>query len=183
MPGPRSWASHRCWVLAAVVLAGCSSGGEDTSSELPDALVEAPSVDRRGAVLGELGGPDAFVITVDEVGGSVSRFESWSYFAAGTQIDFVDGELLWDVEIDGLPDGSLLPLMYDPLEFAMLASRADTLATLGDVDVRRVVSDADMDVEGAELWAGEQLLLLFVDDLLVSVETFPLAPGTQEVAG
>jgi hypothetical protein len=171
------------WVLPVVALAGCGGGGAGDSGSSPDELVQAVSVDRRGAVLSELGGPDAFVITVDEVDGSVSRFETWSYFEAATQIDFVDGELLWDVEIDALPDGSWLPLMYDPMEFTMLASRADTLAALGDVDVRRVTNDADFEVSGAELWAGEQLLLMFVDDQLISVETFPLAPGVQEVAG
>lgn len=177
----QTWVGRCSWAIAALALVGC--GGGDGSGSLPDQMVEAASVDRRGAVLSELGGPDAFVITVDDVDGSVSRFESWSYFEAATQIDFVDGELLWDVAIDALPDGSWLPVMYDPMDFTMLASRADTLAGLGDVDLRRVASDADLEVAGAELWAGEQLLLMFVDDQLISVETFPLAPGVQEVAG
>jgi hypothetical protein len=101
----------------------------------------------------------------------------------GTQIDFVDGELLWDIEVGGLPDGTLLPLMYEPMEFTMLASVDATLAALGDVVLEPVDAVSEFEVDGAELWAGEQLALAFVDDALVYVETFPLASGEQEVEG
>lgn len=152
-------------------------------AELKATYVDVESQDRRPALLAELGGPDAFVITVDEIAGTVSRFESWSYFAEGTQIDLVDGEVLWDVAIEVLPDGTWLPLMYDPREFTMLASKADTLAAIADVTLARLDSDVDIEVDGAEVWAGEQLVLAFVDDRLVYVESFPLAPGDQELAG
>lgn len=194
----RSGVGRRCLVSVALVLAGCSGGDDDVVGDgvasgdmetprgtlaLPDVPVVAESVDRRPAFLSELGGPDAFVITVDEFDGTVSRFESWSYYSAGTQIDFVDGELLWDIEVGGLPDGTWLPLMYEPMEFTMLASVEATLAALGDVDLRPVDAVSAFEVDGAELWAGEQLALAFVDDALVYVETFPLAPGEQEVEG
>lgn len=192
-------------VVVVAIVTACGGGSDDTAGdsdgassrdgddgvqsidadvpidELGAALADVESVDRRPAVLSELGGPDAFVITVDEVDGTVSRFESWSYFGAATQIDFVDGELLWDIEIGGLPDGTLLPLMYEPMEFTMLASVDDTLAALSGVDLQSVAAAADFEVEGAELWAGEQLALAFVADQLIYVETFPLAPGDQEV--
>ncbi len=175
-------------LVGAVALVACGGGGDsqgggDLAEQLPDAPVEAESIDRRPAILSELGGPEAFVITVDEFDGTISRFESWSYYSANTQIDFVDGELLWDIQIGALPDGTLLPLTYEPTEFTMLASVDDTLATLGDVDLEPIESAADFEVEGAELWAGEQLALAFVDDRLIYVEAFPLAPGEQEVDG
>ena len=190
-----------CCALA-LALAACGGGDGDTATPSPGAeqapageigpadladlgatFADVESIDRRPALLADIGGPDAFVITVDEIDGTLSRFESWSYFAAGTQIDLVDGEVLWDIAIDPLPDGSLLPLMYDPMEFTMMASRDDTLRTLEGVDVRRIESDVDVEVDGTEVWAGEQLMLGFVDDHLVYVETFPLAPGEQEIAG
>jgi hypothetical protein len=173
-----------------------SSGGEPGGGDEPatidpgtpiedlgEVLADVESIDRRPAVLSELGGPDAFVITVDEVGGTVSRLESWTYFSAQTQIDFIDGELLWDIEIEPLAEGAWLPRGYSPVEFTMLASVDDTLASLTDVDLQPVEAVTDFEVEGAELWAGEQLALGFIDDRLIYVETFPLAPGEQEVVG
>lgn len=132
------WRKFGSALLASItiVAAGCSSGTDDNDSageqptpgatveldEIGSSLVDVESIDRRSALLAELGSPDAFVITVDDIDGVVSRFESWSYFDALTQIDLVDGELLWDIEIPGLPDGSLLPIGYSPMEFTMLSS-------------------------------------------------------------
>jgi hypothetical protein len=149
---------------ALSVLTACGGGDDDTTGgdvadvavdggatgpggtlALPEEPVVVESVDRRPAILSELGGPEAFVITVDEFDGTVSRFESWSYYSVGTQIDFVDGELLWDIEIAGLPGGSLLPLAYDPTEFTMLASVDATLAALGDVDLQPVDAASEFD--------------------------------------
>lgn len=139
------------------------------------------SIDRRGELLGELGGPDAFVISADEIAGEVSRLESWTYYAAGSQIDLIDGEILWTAPLDDLPDGSWLPLAYSPLEFTLLATVDETLASLPDVDLRSLPdAAAELDVPGAEIWAGEQLALVFVDDALVYVEAFALAPVPPE---
>lgn len=147
----------------------------------PPPAPDVASIDRRPELLGQLGGPDAFVITVDEIDGTTSRFESWSYFDARTQIDFVDGEVLWDLEIDDVPDGTYLPLLYSPMEFDMLASVDDTLASLADVELERVADSDGLDEPGAELWAGEQLVLGFSDGELIYVESMPLASGEPEV--
>ena len=186
-------------IAASVLFTACSSSdeaiGDDAASDVvgdlsadaagdvdPADFVGLELTDRRPAILSELGAPDSFVITVDEVDGTVSRFESWSYFDARTQIDFVDGELLWDLETEPLPDGSWLPLGYSPMEFEMLASVDETLESLGDVELSEIDA-TDMEVDGAEVWAGEQLLLVFVDDQLVLVETFPLSTDEPEVVG
>lgn len=156
-------------------------GGGEGEVTLED-VAGFESVDRRSELLSELGAPDAFVITVDELGGEVSRLESWTYYEAGSQIDLIDGEILWNVEIDDLPDGSLLPLTYSPMEFEMLASVDDTLAALDGVDLIQLeAATAEFEVDGSELWAGEQLALAFVDDALVYVEAFALAPEEPEV--
>lgn len=175
----------RGWSVMAVAMLGLvvvSCGGDGDGGVTAGDVRGVVSVDRRPELLAELGAPDAFVISVDEVDGSVSRFESWSYFPAGVQIDLVDGEVVWSVQIDELPDGSLLPLAYQPTEFTMLASRAETMAVLEGVELEVLSSSADVEVDGAELWAGEQLLLAFVEDRLVYVETYPLAPVAPEVA-
>lgn len=156
-------------VVAVVMLAVAACGGDDVVGE--DVVGE----DRRPDVLAELGGPDAFVVSVDEVDGGVVRFESWRYYETATQIDFADGEVLWSVAIDPLLDGSLYPLWFDPAEFVMLASRDKVMAVLGDVALTEIDVD-DEAMPGAVLLAGDQLLLGFVDDKLVYVETFPLSP-------
>ena len=147
-----------------------------------DDVAGIESVDRRSEVLALVGGPDAFVISLDEVGGEVSRLESWSYYEAESQIDFIDGEILWDVEIDDVPDGMLLPLGFTPTEFTMLSSVDEVLAGLEGVELEPLVeAAAEFEVEGAELWVGEQLALVFIDDALVYVEAFALAVDDQVV--
>ena len=135
--------------------------------------------DRRPDLLAELGGPDAFVVTADEIDGTVVRFESWMYYEAATQIDLVDGEILWSVEIGPLPDGTLYPLWYDPAEFELLTSMEEVRSGLGDVELVEVALD-DEAVPSGMFLAGDQLLLGFVDDQLVYVETFPLSPDEAE---
>lgn len=149
--------------------------GVDAEDITFSATVDA--IDRRPELLAQLGPPESFVLSADEVGGRVSRFESWQYWSSGTQVDLVDGEIAWNIALDPLPDGSFLPLFYSPDEFVLLSSFAEVDERLGDVEFTSVDdAAADLGVEGAELWAGEQILLGFVDDRLVHVQTYPLAP-------
>lgn len=183
-------------LAALVVGSGCSGGsggsGEgDRSTDAADSVdagvldpIDVASVDRRSELRAQLGSPDAFTIRAGEFDGSVSSFETWTYYSASTQIDLVDGEIAWTVPIEPLPDGSLLPVLYDPEEFELLSSSAVVFGALGDVELEPIDGAADgFGVEGAELWAGEQLLVAFVDDQLIYVETYPLAPDDRTVAG
>jgi len=167
------------------VATGDAAGGDASSQADPIGVEDVAgfeSIDRRGELLAELGGPDAFVITVDEIGGEVVRFESWSYYEANSQIDLVDGEILWDVEIDDVPDGMLLPLAFSPMEFTMLSSVDEVLGVLEGVELESLgAAAAEFEIEGAELWVGEQLVLAFVDDALIYVETYALAADDQVV--
>lgn len=159
-------ASVAAGLVGLVALAGCTGSANDGADTSVAEQPATESVDDRSAVLAEIGAPDAFVVSVDEVDGEPARFESWTYYDADTQIDFLDGTLLWDIEIEPIDDGSFLPLQYAPGEFTMLASKADVVAELGGVELSEVDTTA-FEVEGAELLAGEQLLLAFVDDGLV----------------
>lgn len=175
--------------MALVVGSGCSggSGDGDGSTDAADAVdpalldpIDVASIDRRSELRAQLGPPDAFTISAGEFDGSVSSFETWTYYSASTQIDLVDGEIAWTVPIEPLPEGSLLPVLYDPEEFELLSSSATVFGALGDVELEPIEGAADgFDVDGAELWAGEQLLVAFVDDQLIYVETYPLAPDDE----
>lgn len=176
----------------SVVGGGDSSGGDpiggsfggDTddatagmSAEDVQLITTVDAIDRRPDLLAELGPPESFVLAADEISGRISRFESWQYWSNGTQIDLVDGEIAWNLALEPLPEGSFLPLFYSPDEFVLLSSLSEVTERLGDVEFTPVEgAAADLGVEGAELWAGEQILLGFVDDQLVHVQTYPLAP-------
>lgn len=159
-------------------------GGQGSSEETDAGSGGPPAAndpdDDRDDVLAELGPPDAFILQVGEIDDGSARFESWTYFAASTQIDFLDGEVLWDIEIDPVDEGALLPILYSPAEFDLLASKDDTTAILDGIQLSEI-DGSELEIEGAELLAGEQILLAFVDDQLVYVETYVLAPGDQEV--
>lgn len=158
--------------------AGVDAGtaAAETATDSLAAVAGIAGVDRRPDLLSELGGPDAFVITAGDVAGEISRLESWMYYSAATQIDLIDGEVLWTMPLDALPDGSLLPLSFEPTEFELLGSVDDTLGALPGVDLTPISAAADLEIPGAEVYAGEQLVLAFVDDALVYVEAFALAP-------
>jgi hypothetical protein len=61
-----------------VLVASVSAEAQSTD---PAPLTEDP-VDRRTEVRAHLGGPDAFVVTADEVDGELIRYESWMYYEA-----------------------------------------------------------------------------------------------------
>jgi hypothetical protein len=173
-----------CLLLAALPLLGCSLTdrlanllpGQQAMS-LEEALEIAPQ-DSRPTLLEEMGPPDAFSITFDELEGQVVRWESWSYFDFNTQFDFIDGELLWSVELEAVPDGSIYAHWYDPLEFQAGMSAAEVKQLLVGQELLEVNLDA-LDLEGGLALAGDQILLGFQDDQLVYVETLILSPDPE----
>lgn len=162
-------------LVVVLVLAGCS-GDDDPAAATSDAagVAESASVDRRPAILAEMGAPDSFSVSADEVDGEPVRLESWRYHEEATQIDFVDGEILWSIELERIPDGSLYPLRYEPAQFELLASAAEVRDVLPGVELTTIDLDDETIPDGVML-AGEQLLLGFVDDQLIYVEAVPLA--------
>jgi hypothetical protein len=158
------------------------------SEALPDdledlrAALAAEIVDDRPGVLAALGRPDAFDISVLEVEGGAVRLESWRYYQFGTRVDFVDGETVWTIEIDPLPDGTLFAAWYNPLDFETGMSAADASRVIaaaspaGATPERIDLSTGGEDLAGGSALVGDQILVGLHEDRVVYVETIALIP-------
>ncbi len=171
-------------ILILIPLLGCNllnrltGESEPMEEELPmsvEEALEAEPLDSRPTVLEEMGPPDAFTITFSELEGQPVRWESWSYFDLDAQLDFIDGELLWAVNLEPIADGSFFAHWYDPLAFRAGMSPAEVSALLPDVLLTEIDTSA-LEIEGSLALAGEQILFGFDSDRLVYVETFILSP-------
>jgi hypothetical protein len=139
---------------------------------LEEALA-VPVEDRRPRVLEEMGAPDTFTIKFEALEGQVVRWEEWSYFDFNARFDFVDGELLWTVDLEPVPEDTLYAHFYDPREFEADMSEAQVRALLADQDLVSLPMN-DADVPEGMLLAGDQIVMGFDKDRLVYVETFAL---------
>jgi hypothetical protein len=152
----------------------------EISAEMLAQALARETVDERPEVLALLGRPDAFKMSLLDVEGHTVRHESWWYFGLGTQIDFVDGETVWTLEVSPAPPGSISPAWYDPLAFepGMSAVAAIQLAAqaspAGLAPEIIDVSEGGQDLAGALILVGDQILLGILDDQVVYVETVPL---------
>jgi hypothetical protein len=153
--------------------------------ELQEALA-AEVVDDRPEVLGYLGRPDAFTISIVTVENVNVRMESWRYYQFGTRVDFVDGEAAWTMEIDPAPDGAIFPAWFDPLAFqegmtAAEAARAAAAASPADAEPEMIdLASGGEDLIGGVFLVGDQILIGLEDDRLVYVETMGLFPADGE---
>ncbi len=161
---------------------GLDAAGQATAAAIYDeaglSLQEAlktPSEDQRQETLRLLGPPDAFTLQWQELEGQLIRQEEWSYFDFKSRFDFVDGELLWTVDIPAAPDGSTYAHAFDPLTFKPGMSIDEAKALVGDPDLEELPLD-EADVPGGMALAGDQILLGFDQGKLVYVQTFILSP-------
>jgi len=153
---------------------------EETGVSLEEALAVSPE-DRRQDILSQLGPPDAFSLEWQELEGRQVRWEEWSYFDFLSRFDFVDGELLWTLDIDPAPDGSIYAHAYDPLAFEAGLSLDEVRTRLPDISLTELPLD-EADIPGGVMVAGDQILLGFDHDELVYVQTFMLAPEAPEAS-
>jgi hypothetical protein len=156
------------------------SPASPTEMTLAQALEVAPQ-DRRPEILRLMGVPDAITITWQDLEGQSVRLEEWSYFDAQTRFDFVDGELVWTIDIDPVPDGSLFAHLYHPLDFDSSLTVDDLKAMLADQTLVEE-SLAEADVPGGVALIGDQILLGFDGGQLTFVQTFVLSPDGQTAA-
>ena len=177
-------------LISASLACNLATGGNEPESpaDLEDlsAALEAELVDDRPGVLEYLGNPDAFDISSIEVEGQEVRRESWRYFQYGTRVDFVDGQAVWTVEIEALPEGAILAAWYHPLAFevGMSADQASQLvaeASPAGAHPQLIdLSKGGEDLSGGSALVGDQILIGLQDDRVVYVETVALVPAGGE---
>ena len=168
-------------IIILIPLLGCNllnrmgSGSSDSEAMSVEEALAVTPLDSRPTMIEEMGPPDAFTLTFQELEGQIVRWESWSYFDLTAQFDFIDGELLWSVELEPVEDGSFYAHWYDPLEFQAGMSLAEVTALFPEQEFQEIDLSA-LDVDSSLALAGEQILLGFTDDQLVYVETVILSP-------
>lgn len=178
-----SWSGALVAVVALV--AGCSSGTSDWSSDDVTAAFSAETVDDRVAVLGSMGTPDTFAISWQDVDGHLVQLESWGYHAFVTRVDFADGEFVLTTDLP-IPDAdTIYPGWYDPAVFTALMAMEDALgeaesaSPVGQSPEFVDLSDGGEDMAHMNLYVGDQIMLGFLDQQLVYVETVALAPRSD----
>lgn len=147
-----------------------------TQEDLALAL-SADLPDERPEILATLGRPDEFEIAVVQVEGGEIRRETWRYFGLGTRVDFVDGAIVWAVELEPPERRIVFPAWYDPTAFTTGMSLAEASALVqraspaGAVPEPIDLSSGGEDLTGGVLLVGDQITLGFQDGRLVYVET------------
>lgn len=192
--------SKRKWILAGLVIlmtmVACFCGlpfnlpGIIPKTDVdPDDLQEALTAeveDDRPGVRDYLGKPDAFDIAIVEVEGVAVRMESWRYYQFGLQVDFVDGEAVWMIELEPLPEGTFFARWYDPLDFvtgmtgAEAAQLVATSSPAGEEPQRIDLAEGGEDLAGGTTLVGDQIVIGLYNDLMVYVETIALIPSGGE---
>ena len=141
--------------------------------------------DHRPQVLRQMGPPDTFRILFAEANGKPLRRDEWSYFDDKTRFDFINGNLLWTINLDPMPDAAINAATYDPLSFTDGMTEEAARALLSDRNLAPVdlgsagfspADQAALGITGCDILAGDQIILGFDHDKLVYVETFALAP-------
>ncbi len=147
---------------------------EETGMTLEEAL-NTPAEDHRDRVLELMGPPDSFRLTFQELEGRNVRWEEWAYYDLGARFDFVDGQLLWTVDLEPAPEVAIYAHFYDPREFTADMSPAEAKTVLADQEVSEM-DLAEGDIPGGLMMGADQLMLGFDEGRLVYAESYYLAP-------
>lgn len=147
-----------------------------------EAVLNAETEDHRPEILSYLGNPDAFDISIVEVDGVQIRMESWRYFQYGTRVDFVDGEAVWTIPIEPMPEGTIFAAWYHPLGFkigmtAIEAIQVITAASPAGGPPELIdLAEGGEDLIGGAALVGDQIIVGLEDDQVIYVETIALIP-------
>lgn len=150
---------------------------EETGMTLEQAL-STPSEDHQVRLLELMGPPDTFRLTFQELEGTDVRWEEWAYYDLGARFDFVDGHLLWTVDLEPAPDLAIYAHLYDPREFTANMSPAEAKALLVDQEVAEM-DLAEGDIPGGLMMGADQLMLGFDQERLVYAESYYLTLEVQ----
>ena len=158
------------------------------AAAIDQALAEAPSPPVRDSrwlssdqqsVVDDFGYPDIFrLMEVDDLDGRPARYEYWTYFKGSITYSFRDGAFLSATD-ETYPEGGVLPTPYRPETFMLGNSADDVVAMLGLEDAGRFAIEGGL-VPGGAVVAGDRLLLGFLDERLVYVETLALTLGGEQ---
>jgi hypothetical protein len=124
------------------------------------------------AVVDRLGYPQSFTLLFFQEAGEDVRLETWSYYGAGTEFTFRNGELMSETALD-LSVGQLEPLPYRPDSFVAYMSLDQVVAAAG-LDRYLIIPVEKAMVDKAQVYLAEQLAFGLQDGELVSVETLAL---------
>lgn len=197
--------SNRKWVLVMLVLVmsavactcglpfnlpfiGSGAATEPLVDDLEDlqAALAAEKEDDRPEVVEYLGRPDAFDIAFVEVEGGYVRMESWRYYQFGLQVDFVDGEAVWMIELEPMPEETFFAAWYDPMEFVLgmtgseVARLVAASSPAGEEPQWIDLAEGGDDLMGGTALIGDQIVIGLDQDRLVYVETIALLPAGGE---
>jgi hypothetical protein len=172
------------WAVALVVLVGVVLVAIDLTLAGDVLLVtvdrpgeEAPRAslsDEQQSLLDELGNPDGFTIFFVDDGSESVRMETWSYYQAGREVSFVDGEL----SADESPEPAVVtrPTPFTPDLFTPFADLQQIVTATGVVEYLEYHVEDEL-LAGGTVHVAEQLMLGLKDGRLLYVEAVPLAEG------
>lgn len=189
-----------CGLLGLCLLAALATGlllpatgvGQQISSllgrgqeyDLEAALMDE-AVDDRPELLAYLGQPDAFTISRVVVEGVPLRVESWRYYGFGLRVDFVDGEITWTIDLEPVPEGTIMPAWYNPMDFelgmptAAVSSLMEQSSPAAFTPELLDASGAGEDLAETDLLAGDQIVVGLDQGGVVYVETIALFPEQE----
>jgi hypothetical protein len=141
--------------------------------------IEVLLSDQQQTVFDDFGWPDAFILVeMDNLQDEPIRHEIWHYYLAQTSFLFSNGVFISDSEVE-MPPAGILPTPYTPDQFPVGVSLEEIQTLMGDVSFKPV-KDSELIQEGFQLYAGDKILLGFVDDQLVYVEALAVLPEGSE---
>jgi hypothetical protein len=127
------------------------------------------------SVVDDFGKPDAFtLVEVDDPDGNHIRHEVWAYYQGKTSFTFVEGVFINSGEVEVLPEG-YFPTPYHPEQFSLGNSSEQVRAVLGDYPIS-LIENSEAIQPGAQFFAGQQLILGFLEDRLYYVEALVFIP-------
>ena len=151
---------------------------EETGMALEEAL-SMPVEDHRERMLELMGPPDTFRLVFQELEGTVVRREEWAYYDIGARFDFVDGELIWSVDLEPAPELAIYAHFYDPRDFTAYMPAADARDLLAGQELAEM-DLAEGDIPEGLFLGADQLMLGFDQDRLVYAESFYLVPEVTQ---
>ncbi|MGD2048040.1 MAG: zinc ribbon domain-containing protein [Chloroflexota bacterium] len=164
-----AWLGYEEYKSSPMLVEEMSSGG-DVSAGYTLSAVQQDLVKQQGY-------PESFAILFyqeESSDGSLEdiRYETWSYYSAGTEFTFLNGQLIDEGALN-LEVSDLVPLTYQPEQFTLAMNLDEVIATAG-LDRYLVIPVDEIMVEDAQVYFAEQLTFGLKEDELVFVETLAL---------